>query len=565
MAKKELRQQINVYLLKESVADFDDALAKPGDWKNKETKMDLGEGADANLYLKAQTGKGTPKWMTFLEGGLAAGEKNPFTKFKTASAGALLLVRIEGKRIASVSKKLGLELPDADRWFALTYGYGRSFLRDTWEARFGFHIALNVAGQSGFRQVDFEQYKSQSIHRQVSASRLSTLSVLGFDSEQDLIRSIVAKLDKSIESFGYRITGKDNVTLSCDLAPSSIGDKCIELFVQASRLDYKDKFPDVESITPVDDENLQDQLDAIVIQNINDGKLDMIHFAPPDSISYDEEFRGFQYASYTGIDPEDEIRLQTLQSAIGNDIPVTMAILSGQKVQAVKDNGELHAGPWTVYRAMVAEASLNGTRYALMNGAWYAFDKVFVDDLDKYVNSLPKSSYLKSIPRIAGVGEDTYLMDLKPKKGIGFVVCHKENVIYGGGRSKVEFCDMWKVGTTEGQVLIHIKGGGGGQEFGHLANQAYVVGEMLVDEDDSFREEVIKQLQKQAAKNGVTLPATLRRNGTEYKIVFALFADDTGEIADHITLFGKVAFRRVARILARFQIEVFVERMIPKP
>lgn len=563
MPRQSHRQNLNVYLLKDCVNSFDGALLKPTEWKGKAIPLDLGKGTQAQLYLRLQNG-GVPKWMEFLQGGLPTGAHNPFSRYKKASAGALVILKIDASVIQSESKLHGFSLPKKSRWFAITYGYGRAFLANVWEPRFGFHIALNVAEQSGFRQVDFEQYRGQSIQRQVSSSGLSSLGILGFDSEQDLIRRIVAKLDDSKKSFAFRVAGRDNVAITCDLAINTVPNKCIELLVQSSKKDYQKKFPEVESIIEVRDPFIITKLDALLLQQLISNNLAKIHFAPPEVVSYDDDFNGFTYGVSSNGNPEEEISFNGFLAHSGKGASLTVAALKSQRVLAIRSDGSQKAGPWPFYNTIVAEVTDAGRLYVLMAGEWYEFENNYVLELDRYVNALPLSTYLAAHVRNGETSEDRYLMNLKTRRGIGFIVAHKELVSFGGGRNKVEVCDLLQIGTgNRRSVLIHIKGGGGGSETGHLVHQASNSLELMIDEDPAFRTAALAKLQNQSGVNGVALPSSFPASGNQYAIVYAIFVRGPVSVSDGLTLFGKIALRRAVRTLKKFGCEVSLELMRP--
>lgn len=355
MPPEATRQQISVFLLKESVSLFDDALLKPSDWQDKWQSLDFGDGTESRLYLKLNTRGGLSKWMKFLQQALPDGSQNPFRGFNKTSAGALVLLKVTGAAIARKSAQLGSALPRQDRWFALCYGFGRMFLNYVWEPRFGFRIALNVAEERWLHQIGLEQYRGQSIQREVTSSRLSDLGALGFDKEQDIIKKVVAKLDQAKKDFGYRVTGRDNVSLSCDLSVEAVRDKCIELLVAHSREDYKQKFPGVEEIVAVADKSLIATLDDIVVGRIADGSMTKVHFAPPDPVAYDENFGGFKFAARQDLEPEEEISPVTLRTVLGSGVPVTLQALKAQRVIVVAGDDSFRPENWPVYQTIVAE------------------------------------------------------------------------------------------------------------------------------------------------------------------------------------------------------------------
>ena len=135
--------------------------------------------------------------------------------------------------------------------------------------------------------------------------------------------------------------------------------------------------------------------------------------------------------------------------------------------------------------------------------------------------------------------------------------------MYGGGQSKLEVCDLYSVAQNK-TLLIHVKGGGGATEFGHLVHQGLNSLELLIDDDREFANLTITRLQPRSQANNVPLPAQLPGKGADYKVVFAVFQHQTPATPSAgLSLFGKISLRRAAKALRKYGCDVSLEWVLP--
>lgn len=530
----EKTKRLNVFLLKNGITNFDDALASPQSWANNSIPMKIA-GFDAILYAKSKPG-GKADWITMLESGIPVGQTSPFTNAASQNHSALLLLKIKGK------------------FFALAFGHGRTFLKaDSWEPRFGLRIALNLADASNIQLAAFKSHEGRTLTREVSSSRLTGFYDLGFDGERDFVRKITAKLKNN--PLGLRITGKDSVSLVCPVKLAELPDKCRRLRAYAWYDGYKSKYPEIDNVIMVDDRPARDALFGQLETDLA-GTASKIHFAIPEIIDY-ERYAGVK------LEPDndliDDLSIATIKAELGID-PISLTDLKSATVVAEDDLGAV-LGSWTLLNCCIAEVTYQGATYLLSEGDWFKCDQAYIQGLNQFVNGIPQTNLLAGVPRNGESLENPYLEALATRSDHSFLVAHKQNVMYGGGQNKIEVCDLLKFANPI--MLAHIKGGGGATEFGHLALQGQNSLELLIDDDASFRTATLTKLANRAIQNGVTLPLSLPENGSDYRVVFGLFCDPNLSPSQAITLFGKISLRRAAKTLRKFGCAVSLELMTP--
>ncbi len=542
----EKTKRLNVYLLKQDFQAFDDALERPVAWQGLGIPMVIDQ-RNCMLYARSKPG-GKADWITMLEGGLQ-GQATPFQNANSLNHSALLLIQIK------------------DRFFAVAFGYGATYLkRDCWEPRFGLKVALNLADEANLQQAAFKTHEGKTMSREVSSSRLTGFYDFGFDSEKDFLRKLTAKLKKD-HALGLRITGKDSVSLVCPAKLADLPTKCRQLRVESWRKRYKKHFPDIENVIPVDDKTIIAWLVAELDLAFATQNTPTIHFSIPDVIDF-ERYAGLRIGASANL--IDDLSIATLQAELGGN-PLTFAAIQRVSVKAEDDQAVPLGDGWFLAKCCIAEVNYQGKTYLLTEGQWLACDASYVQKLNAFVNTISVSNHLNNVPRNGQASENAYLADLATKQNHGYLVAHKQLVQYGGGQSKLELCDLYKVHQIQVNnqpkdqtLLFHVKGGGGATEFGHLVHQGFNSLELLIDDDREFADRTLARLHARSVANNVALPAQLPSTGADYKVVFAVFRELAPLIAaDGLTLFGKISLRRAVKALRKFGCEVSLEWVLP--
>ena len=125
-----------------------------------------------------------------------------------------------------------------------------------------------------------------------------------------------------------------------------------------------------------------------------------------------------------------------------------------------------------------------------------------------------------------------------------------KNIRYGGGRSQVEFCDLF----IKKRVLLHVKRYGASSVLSHLFSQG-VVSATLFLQDQEFRRRVRKKI-------GVSYRDWVpkeRPRPNKYEVAFAIASRSPGELV--LPFFSKVSLRNAARTLMGFGYRVTLTKI----
>lgn len=115
-----------------------------------------------------------------------------------------------------------------------------------------------------------------------------------------------------------------------------------------------------------------------------------------------------------------------------------------------------------------------------------------------------------------------------------FLCMDRQNITYGGGRSKVELCDILTIDDT----YIHVKPYSGSSTLSHLFNQASVSAELVLG-DSEFRAKANLKIGENTTNEEFLIRKDQRPN-----IVFAIISKTEEELPP-IPFFSKVTFKYV--------------------
>jgi uncharacterized protein (TIGR04141 family) len=164
--------------------------------------------------------------------------------------------------------------------------------------------------------------------------------------------------------------------------------------------------------------------------------------------------------------------------------------LRRHRVHGIRASSGQPFDKWPVYRCLYAEVTLGRQTYLLSGGAWYIVDRDFLQKINSAVDTIPETNFAP-LDYTEGEGEAAYNIRLAGAFP-GAACVDRKTLPYGGGRSKIEFCDV----LLATRQLLHVKRyAGSSSVLSHLFAQGFVSATALV-RDPAFREQVNEILPK---------------------------------------------------------------------
>lgn len=428
-----------------------------------------------------------------------------------------------------------LLIEQSHRFFAITFGYGKSLLKpDSYEENFGLKVVLNTVNPEKLRSVDAQSLEAVPVQVRSQASVATSLSEFGFDIERDLIYAATGQPKDS--ALGKQITGKDAIKLTVALELSDLSALLNKLLGQFSATTYKDNFAWIDNLSEVRDPTLLAGLDAALGAKIQSEDFSRTWLAIPDIIEW-PDLLGFKYQRPKQGMLLDDIDWPSYLEFIGNDTPRSVETFRRHSVLCMSASSEQPVHDWSVYKCIYCELDLHGHGYALTNGKWYRVDANFLSTLNSVVKAIPTSTL--ALPDYMDKTEADY--NVRVHKGANgyFAFMDKKMIQYGGGSSKIEFCDLF----TKDNHLVHVKRYGGSSVLSHLFAQGLISARLLLS-DAEFRLEVNKKL---PASHLLGKPRS-KPDPSGFEVVYAV-ASNKSTTSFELLLFSKINLRNSYRQL----------------
>jgi len=467
---------------------------------------------EAELLIRRREGK-APRWSSFF-----AGKVEPGVFGLVNGVSAVVLVESSG------------------RMFALAFGQGRHILAaDCWEERFGLRVALNSLDPAKIRSVDKQALDSSGKQARVQSNRETKVTEFGIDIEQDLLRAVTGP--PKDERLGRIITGMDALRTRVGVNPDDVP-KLLKRYLDRSQDNaYKTDFPWVDQISEVRSDTTVSQLNKELIRHLGNGNQDRIHLAVPSIIDWNTAST-FRYEGVGENIEHSDLDVAQLSKALADDGRTwDVDELRRIRISAVDTDGRM-VEQWTLARCIHGDLEWNRGRYVISGGRWFKVEANFVEQVDKTFRDIPR--WPAPLPEYSDGCEQAYCKRVSQDEQNWFLM-DRRTIQYGGGHSKVEFCDLYDV---EQRTMLHVKRYSGSAPLSHLCFQAMVAGETFKIEP-TFRQQV-----------NDLLPTDRRladpHDVEGYKVALGIIRKGSLQLP----FFAKVSLRQAVKRLTGFGFEV---------
>ncbi len=526
-------QRLTIFLLTPDVTEPGDALDTEGERPYAEQALSASAGFGGVFYSKYNPPR-FPEWAKYVSPTLDSG-----LNVKTASASGLLILRA------------------AERYFALSFGFGRSFLDPSKiERRFGLKVALNRIDAQQIRSLDTKTFEDMVVSKTTQTSKNAELSNFGVDAVRDLLRAVTGK--PSDESLGRTITGSDALVLTTKRPAKELPELLAELLVAYEDDAYKARFEWIDHLAEVKDPGSITALDTQLVAQLQVGDTTKAHLAMPENFGWDE-ISGFKIGG-AGRHQFDDLDLDEYLEAIGDERgDLTLSQLKSRRVQVGWIKSGNFDARWSVYNTLVSEQDLDGRLFALIEGRWFEVAATLVAAVDSYLESLPATETV--LPpaqkdesegaynaRVAELSDDLLLLD-------------KQLARAADATSSIEFCDLL---STRAE-LIHVKRKSRSATLSHLFAQGNISANTLIG-DGAFRDTVRLQLGQIAGDDAARwidlVPASdSRPDRARYTVHFAVLTNSKGTGAGWLPFFSKLNLMQTAKQIQSLGPAVVISRV----
>lgn len=524
------KNQMSVFLIKNGIIEHADILENYNSLHLKEIRSEDNE-ITGTLYFSGSY-EYPPDWLKDFFGSIDLG-----VPFKNSNTRAVYLVEA------------------SNRLFAVVFGYGKSMLKKSvFEEDFGLYTTLNLVKPDTLRSIhktDLSLSGKKSLEQLTISGDITNF---GIDVERDLVNEVTGK--SKVEELGNIISGRESFHTKVAAKHGNVKEFLEEFLTYFQKSDYQNDFGWIDNVKGVKNELLIEKLNQKLVAKIKSNNHERVWLAVPEVIIW-SKVEGFKYGKsapkHNGL--YDDLYLEDFKNLFSDEINEIEPDDLSKKFHifcGYDFTGKIF-DKWNLFDCLYCEIDYEGKSYVLSNGRWYKVKTDFISNIKDRFQLIPSLDI--NLPefdenKYAGKGEDKgekgYNKDVEASNN-DYILFDGKNINIGGGRSKVEFCDLYSKSTKR---LIHIKKYGGSSVFSHLFNQGLVSGELLLSEK-KFRQEVNSLLTDDCKFTDINL----QPNANEYHIVFAVISSSESDL--DLPFFSKVSLSNVHRRLQTMGFNVY--------
>lgn len=411
----------------------------------------------------------TPEWVPVIQSAL----QSP-TGFSMVgqSAAAFLVVRQGG------------------RTFVMTFGYAWAKLDDDWlEPDFGRRIALNLIPPDQLVEIHVEQIFAKWHIARERAPRASSVQEFGVQFDRDLVASVEGVASSS--QFGKKIRGATSLRVEIPFA--QLTDLLKESITYFESDSYKRSWPEIDNMRVVTDEALVVQLESQLDEELKSGQAQkkLVMFTPAYRRADAWTIDSYVYGRMSKSPPTTPYLLVDgwLNYLAKNKREPSVEAAKDSQIHLM-DEGKEAVDRCTAFQCFGYELSSGANQYILSSGIWYEVAIDFLNRVNKTVSKIPAPKI--ALPPWNGV-ESEGEFNLRCGKVAGFYGFDAKNILFGGGQSKFEFCDIFH---PKSKTLYFAKIPSKSSGMSHLVEQVRRTAELLFSADGAYRKELTKVFQK---------------------------------------------------------------------
>ena len=359
--EKVKKYNLSVYLIKESYVENNSIVPNCDTMRSFNIKDE--EDSLGTLYIKTDY-TNIPKWAEFFRDVFSPEDIGLFTR----SARAVFVVTIGKSKMC------------------LTFGHAHFLIEPLSIVKnFGLKVALNIGGETSLRAVDKTSLDVIEIQSKEQSSKEVGIGNFDFDFETDILKAITAKNEEGTET----ITGRDSIRVGAAVTLKSLRNFLEDIITTYESDSYKEKFSWVDNISEERDQSILERLNQELVQNVS--IIDpSVWLAIPEVIQW-EEINGFAYKKAKSPLIRHDINLGKWLTEVVQENDIDVDFLKRRKILIYDINNELYK-QWPVYNCLNAEINLDGKKYVLNDGSWYALNNDFVSEVCDYYLAIDESA-----------------------------------------------------------------------------------------------------------------------------------------------------------------------------
>ncbi len=523
--------KLTVYLLKESVVKFRDAISDYAIY----TVYNIKEEIKTDGYvIIGQTKENEPSWKSFIQEGI----KENLPPLYNSSNRAVIFYKID------------------KRYFAIPFGYGKHLLKDECiDREFGLKTALNIINADKLLSVDKANIGDLSVLTKTQASKKGSPDYFNIDIIKDLIRSITGEPELKLSGeFGNVITGNEGIYISPKTNFAKVPEILGKLKREYHKTTYKQRFDWIDNIKVERDPTVIDALNATLIGELIKKNSTAIHLAPPFILNW-EDFIGIAFTPQGDYFYEFDIKnFYKVKNSSLSDLDWEKLVR--QKLY-IKENNNEDIIPFALWRFINFETVYNGKNYVFTLSNWYKINSDYYKSIYEYCSQIEESD-INFLTCNEAENEGEY-NERMANSSPNFICLDKKLIRSNISRSEIEACDIF----TKSKELIHVKFRESSSTLSHLFAQGRISCNSL-RRDKIFRKNLRAKIKNLGLKNDLIPLEDKDFDSSEYTITYAIIEKKNRSFIDALPFFSLINFRLTAEELMVMGFKIKVKKIMIK-
>ncbi|WP_345828547.1 TIGR04141 family sporadically distributed protein [Pantoea sp. BRR-3P] len=511
-----MKIKLSIYKTKKINDDIDQVLNLEKVQKPIEFEMD---DARAYLFAKQISDPVLPEWTTLFTSQKA--DIKPDFFGMNSSTGAVLVVEVDNSR------------------YLIPFGTGHHLINDSCIVKgFGLKTTLKCIEHKKIRSLDKGSHNETNLLTRSQSSKEVDIYNLKIDSEMDILTTLTGTSTEDV--LGNKITGKDAFVIMPDIELKAIPE-LLSKINSIYLLPLPEEFEWVNNIKEADEEEIE-ILDLILIEKIKSREFDDVWIGEPEIVDWENQI-GYCFEKRQRFVHENLSVEQVCDFFDSKNTEITIDDLKKNCLHVLNADFE-SIKKWSLYRCFYAEIKEGDQNYILRDSIWYVADRKFVTTIDDEMKKILHYEESDKFPVYSYKREEDYNKNVC-LGDTSFTHMDQKFIHHGGGKSKIEFCDLIK----DASDFIHVKYYSGSQSMSHLFSQGFVGSELFIS-DSEFRGKLNEKL-----PDHIKLADHVKRpDAKNYKLVFAIATNK--KLPEDLPLFSKINLKNFHKSIRNFGYEV---------
>lgn len=467
-----------------------------------------------------------PRWMQFVQ----TGSEQPLGVLLNQSASGLIVLQAR------------------ERVFAIAFGFARHWIDESSIVRrFGMKVTLNVVHPDRIRSVDREEFDTIQRKTRSQTSVRSSIDNFGLNVQRDLVRSVTGEPEN--QDFAAHVTGADNLILSAPLTFGQLGEKCADALAQYNNVRYRDRYPWVDNFNRINDPTHIASLEANLAEALRSGAYENTFLTPPDTLDQ-QHHRGFRYpGERNNSDLHPDLRMEDFLAKV-DPRTVTVESLKKWRIREFSVDDNIPSREFAVHEAIIYEVMLDTKLYVLSFGEWFEVAHDHVLAVNNQIAQIRNHPELRLVDANAHENEGEYNRRAALASNGTFALLDADPVIYGGGRSSIEICDL----LSTDRVFVHVKAKTKSSTLSHLFAQG-------LNSAQAFRDVRFRELAINKCPSSHRNIFEGEPRASDFTITFAIITQAAGDIRDALPFFSKQSLANATSVLMNMGYQVRLQKI----